>query len=209
MMTSSLSVDSQYGSALTDAIRSAERALMEARIPIHILLTTKFGDLNDNQEEMVGAAANALDRIAEELVGLKALISTDQRVAGTEQGPVRIGDILRGLQGELRDQAARTGATLALSIEPGLPHARGDDSQLRDAIRLALIDDIRFVAPGTVVEISVRATPSDILVSASSGPARSVTGTLLLAERILAAQNARLELGDGHTVIAIPRLSAR
>ncbi len=57
-----------------------------------------------------------------------------------------------------------------------------------------------------MVEISVTATPSEILVSALTGAPRSANGTLMLAERILAAQGARLELGDGRSTIAIPRV---
>ncbi len=199
--------DLLYGSALADAIGSAERALTEARMPIHILLTTQFGNLNDNQEEMIGAAASALARTAQELSALRALVETDRRVAATRDGPVRVGDIVRALLPELRDQAARSGASIELSIDPGLPKGRGDDSQLRDAIRLALIDDIRFATPGSLVEVTVTATASEIVVGVCSGARRSVSSSLLLADRMLCAQGARLELGDGHTIIGIPRLT--
>ncbi len=206
MSAAAFATEPQYSSTIADAIGSAERALMDASMPIHILLTTKFGELNDNQEEMVGAAAGALNRIAQELAVLKALVCAAQAGPTTQRRPARIGDVLRALEPELRDLAARVGASLKLSVEPGLPHAWGDDRQLRDGIRLALIDDIRFATPGTIVEISVTATPSEILVSALTGAQRSASGTLMLAERILAAQGARLELGDGRSSIAIQRV---
>lgn len=208
MTAASFATDPQYSSTIADAIGSAERALMDASIPVHILLTTKFGELNDNQEEMIGAAAGALNRIAQELTVLKAVVCAAQARPTTQRRPARIGDVLRALEPELRDLAARMGASLKLSIEPGLPHACGDDRQLRDGIRLALIDDIRFAAPGTTIEISAAATPSEILVSALTGAQRSANGTLMLAERILAAQGARLELGDGRSTIGIPRVPA-
>ena len=205
MTTDRCFLDPQYASVLADAITSAERALNEARMPVHILLTTQFGELNDNQEEMVGAAASALDRTAEELGALRAIVDADRGRTASRSEIVRIGELVRTLLPELQHQASQAGVSLTITIEPGLPEACGDAAQLRDAIRLTLTDDIRYATPGTAVSVNVGATPTEIRVMSRCGTGRAVTGALLLADRILSSQGARLEHGDGTTTIAVPR----
>lgn len=201
----SSTTDRDYASAIADAAASAERALGEASIPVHILLSAQFGDLNDNQEEMLGAAASALDRLAHELGALRAIADAERGNVASLQDVVRIGDIVRTLLPELRDQAARAGVSLSVDIEPALPTTQGAAAQLRDAIRLVLTDDIRYAIPGNTVAIRVQSASNELLVTSSCGASRSVSGSLLLAERLLCAQGASLEHADGETIIAIPR----
>ena len=50
--------------ALLDAVVTPlGQATSEAQLPLHILLENHFGDLNENQEEMLQAASDATDRI--------------------------------------------------------------------------------------------------------------------------------------------------
>lgn len=203
-MSKPLCSDADYASALAASAKSAERSLGDARIPIHILLTAQFGELNDNQEEMLRDAASALDRIAEELRALREIAGADGTVAGTRRGIVRIGDILRALQPELLAQASRADVSLMVDIAPGLPSAIGAVTQLRDAIRLALADEIRYAIPGSTVTIAAIASADEIQITSCCGASRSVSVSLLLAERLLSGQGARLEQADGKTTIAIP-----
>ena len=206
-MSTPISSDADYASALAAAATSAERSLDDARIPIHILLTAQFGELNDNQEEMLRDAATALDNIAEELRALRDIADADRAVAGARRDVVRIGEIVRALQPELLAQAAHAGVSLVVNVTPGLPSTVGAFAQLRDAIRLTLADDIRYAIPGSTVTIDAVATAEEIRITACCGAARSVSVSLLLAERLLSGQGARLEQGDGLTTIAVPRLA--
>ena len=197
--------DRDYAAAITDAASSAQRALDEARIPLHILLTAQFGELNENQEEMLGAAAAALDRIGQEIGALRAIAESEHDAPSVATETVRVGDVVRALQPELREQASRSGVLLTVDIEPALPSARGSAAHLRDGMRLAVTDDIRYALPGSTVTIRVYSTPDEIVVTSCCGADRSVSGSLLLAARLLRAQGARLEHGDGRTTMSIPR----
>ena len=197
--------DHDFAAAITDATSSVQRALDEARIPLHILLTAQFGELNENQEEMLGAAAAALDRIGQELGALRAIAAADTEPPSSSVQTARIGDVLRALQPELKEQAARSEVFLTVDIEPALPSARGSGARLRDGMRLALTDDIRYALPGSTVTVTVYSTPDEIVVTSCCGADRSVSGSLLLAERLLRAQGARLEHGDGRTTMVVPR----
>ncbi len=204
-MITSQPVDADYTSALSAAAMSAERTLDSARIPVHILLTAQFGELNENQEEMLRDAAGALDRIADELRALREIATTAPRVAPARCEAVRLGDMLRALQPELLAQATRADVSLNMNIAPGLPGTIGAAAQLRDAIRLTLADDIRYAIPGSVVTVDATSTSSEIRITSCCSATRSVSANLLLAERLFAAQDARLEYGDGRTTIVIPR----
>jgi hypothetical protein len=206
-MSTPIAQDTDYASALAAAATSAERSLDNARIPLHILLTAQFGELNDNQEEMLRDAAAALDDIAEELRALRDIAGADRAAASARRDIVRIGEIVRALQPELLAQASRSDVSLTINIAPALPSTTGAFTQLRDAIRLTLADDIRYAIPGSTVTIDAVATTDEIRITSCCGAARSVSVSLLLAERLLIGQGARLEQGDGRTTIAIPRLA--
>ncbi len=190
-----------YSSAVTDATELAERALGEARLPIHILLTAQFGELNENQEEMLRAAQTALDDVAGELRTLRDLAApagNGQRASGEI---IRISDVMQDLQPQLREQAARAGVSLPFSIQPALPSVMGLPARVRDAIRIALMDEIRYAAPGSTVRIDAHSANDGIVISASSGVSRSATAALLLAKRLLGSHGATLDQRDGQVII--------
>ena len=164
-MSTPISSDADYASALAAAATSAERSLDDARIPIHILLTTQFGELNDNQEEMLRDAAAALDNIAEKLRALRDVVGADRAVSLARRDVVRIGEIVRALQPELLAQASHAGVSLIVNVAPGLPSTVGAPTQLRDAIRLTLADDIRYALPGSTVTIDAIATTDEIRIT--------------------------------------------
>jgi len=199
--------DTDYASALAAAVSSAERSLDDARIPIHILLAAQFGALNDNQEEMLRDAAAALDSAAEELRLLRDLAGPERAASTAQRELVRLGDIVRALQPELLAQASRAGVSLIVNVAPGLPATIGSARQFRDAIRLALADDIRFALPGSTITIDIIVTTEEIRIASCCGAPRSTSPSLLLAQRLLRAQGAHLEHGDGETTIAVSRVA--
>jgi hypothetical protein len=186
---------------VADTVAAAERALGEARVPIHILLTTQFGNLNENQEEMLGAAQVALDQLASELRVLRTLAEPEIVEELNEDRVARIGEILRDLEPQLRDQSARSGVILGIAIQPGIAPVRGSVVKLRDAIRLALADEIRYAIPGSNLAIDAMITTDGSRITIGCGIARSVTTGLLLAKRLLSAQGATLSHVDGVTTI--------
>lgn len=206
MNISASTTDHADGLVIEDAVTSAETALGEARIPIHILLTAQFGELNENQEEMLGAAAAALDAISDELRTLRELANAGRAAEPSPRGLARVGDMLRALQPQLLDQASRADVSLVLEIEPALPSIHGSIAQLRDAIRLTLTDDIRYAIPGTSVTVDARSTRDEIIITSCCTASRSVSSSMILARRLLTTLGSRLERGGGRTTITIPRL---
>lgn len=65
--------------------------LDDVRLPLHILLSDHFGELNENQEEMLGAAQAAATEAAAVIARLRALIAGDpgDGVAPRDPSPSR------------------------------------------------------------------------------------------------------------------------
>jgi hypothetical protein len=65
--------------------------LDEVRLPLHILLSDHYGELNENQEEMLGAAQTAATEAAVVVARLRALIAGEagDGVAPPDASPSR------------------------------------------------------------------------------------------------------------------------
>ena len=87
----------EYRKLLTDAIADALKQLDEARLPLHILLDNKFGDLNENQEEMLGAARAAVEQADLRLRRLREIVDIDAGRLALRQDAVRTGDLITSL----------------------------------------------------------------------------------------------------------------
>lgn len=197
----------EYASLIADVAATAHRRAEEARIPVHILLNTAFGALNENQEEMLGSAESALMALDEEVTKLRTLADIDRGALTLARESVQVGEVVRSLEPMLRSQAHKEGVGLDLDVGPALPRVMAEPARLRDALRLALTDDIRYALPGTTVSVRVRATPDTVETTVVHGSRHEYTGNLLLASRLLAAQGGALQQADGETRITMPRAS--
>lgn len=204
-MTEQSAEYTDYLALIAEVCAAAERQLQEARMSLHILLTAQFGELNDNQEEMAGAAAGALEEVGQELQRLRTIVAVDQGTLQVARESIHVGDMFRSLTPMLQTQADKVGLRLIMDVAPGLPRVRGDPSRLRDALRLTLGDDIRYSGPGSTVTVQARSTPSTVVITAQHGTQRTYSTNLMLADRLLRAMGGTLEHTEDHTTISIPR----
>ena len=144
---------------LAAAASAARAATDEVRLPLHILAETRFGELNDNQLELLAdarAAAERADRALERVRAAGAL-AAGQQVPRRER--VSLTELLRGIEPQCRAIAVRRDVTLELDIEPGLPRLLGDRERWREAL-LALVTDA-LAAPSVRRQLLVRARVRD------------------------------------------------
>ena len=62
----------EYAQLLATIADDTAKRLEQVRLPLHILLENRFGDLNENQEEMLGAARTAAEAADADLVSSAA-----------------------------------------------------------------------------------------------------------------------------------------
>lgn len=200
--------DTEYATMIAEVVAVAAKQVKEVSMPIHILLNTAFGQLDENQEELLGAAEVALEELSNQLNHLREIADADRGALKLQPEPVRLGDVLRGLEPLLRSLASTVGVLLEFNVAPALPRALGNTSRLRDALRLALSDAIRYAVPGTTVRLAVWPEGEKIVVSVDHGSPHAYSASLILADRLLAAQGGSVTVEDGRTTASIRRFGS-
>lgn len=225
----------EYGALVADAATAAARQLDEIRMPLHILLENRFGDLNDNQEEMLAAARTAADDAQASLERLRQVADVDRGMLRLRVERVRLTDLVAALLPGLAAEAARESVAVSSDLSPWLACAMGDRARLGQAVALLATDAVRRTAAGGAVHITagepdppesdtsgIRAGGRTPAAPAEDAPNRAAPmvrlvithGTLpgrmtdiALADRLIAALGGRVQHGDDRTVISLPAAS--
>lgn len=172
---------------VTDSLAQLE----EIRLPLHILLDSPFGDLNENQEELLRDARNAADTIDTALRRLGQVADADRGAMTAQRELVQINDVVRSVLPLVRAAAERQGATVDVSLEPGLPRALADRVRLAEALTLLTTDAARHSGPQLPISIATARDNGAALVRIRPG-----VGPSILASRLIAVQGGEL-FADG------------
>ncbi len=194
----------EHATMLSAAVRAAVAQLDEVRLPLHILLDARFGELNENQEELLASARQAADAMDAVLRQVGEVADADRGALPVQRELVQVNDVVRAVLPLTRAAAERRGARVELSLEPGLPRVAADRVRLAQA--LALLGEAAADATGAERPLRL-ATARDgrqvVLTLAPVPPADAADPrrhALLLARRLLEAQGAALADGDGLTI---------
>ncbi len=216
----------EYGALVADAAMAAARQLDEIRMPLHILLENRFGDLNDNQEEMLAAARTAADDAQASLERLRQVANVDRGTLRLRTERVRLTDLVTALLPGLSAEGAHGSVTVSADLSPWVPAVMGDRARLGQALSLLAINAVRRTPSGGAVRITAGAadpaaraapgTKASATAKAPGGPAPMVRlvishGTLpgrmtdiALADRLITALGGRVQHSDDQTMISVP-----
>ena len=199
----------EYATLLAEAATSASKQLAEARLSLHVLQDNHFGELNDNQEEMIGAAREATEAAEVELNHLREIADIDRGALTLRRDLVKPGEIIRSLQPLLNAQATKQGVRILLELEPALPRVVGDRGRLQDALGLILKDAVRYALPGTSISVHAASEPSAVTIIVNHGSPHSYTGDAALADRLIRAQGGSVAHREDSTTITLERAGVR
>jgi signal transduction histidine kinase len=121
-----------YATMLSSVADESAARLDEVRLPLHILLENHFGDLNENQEEMLAAARSAAELVDADLVALREIAELDLGRQELRRDRLFPADMIRSLMPTLQAMADKKHARLALTMEPVVPAIRGDQPRLQE-----------------------------------------------------------------------------
>jgi signal transduction histidine kinase len=197
----------EYAALLSEAAAAVTRLLDEVRLPIHILLESPFGPLNENQEELLTTARTATEAVDVELRRLREIADLDRGALNFRRDQVRVAVLLEALKPQLVADAERTGVTLEFDVSPGLPRVAGDRVRLQEALELLLRHLVRHATPGNSLGVRARSDEGRIVISVDQGPAPTLDADVALARRIIGAHGGTLEHQGRETVITLPGLS--
>lgn len=195
----------EYATLVADAATSASKQLEEARLSLQVLQENHFGELNDNQEEMIGAAREATEAAESELKHLREIADLDRGALALRRDLVKPGELIRSLLPVLNAQALKQGTRILPELEPALPRVVADRGRLQDALGLILKDAIRYALPGTSISIHAASDASAVTIIVSHGSPHSYTGDVALADRLIRAQAGSVIHEDGATTITLER----
>lgn len=196
----------EYAELISLAVSRVSERLEEIRLPLHILLENHFGDLNENQEEMLGAARIAAEAADEEVSRLREIGDLDRGVVALRNDPLKLGDAIRSILPLLEaDAASRNISIKTEGIAPALPSVYVDRRRFQEALTLLSRESLRRTLDGTALTIDAAATPDNVEVSISHGQIAAEPRVMALAVRLLQAQGASAADASGATRIVFPR----
>jgi hypothetical protein len=194
----------EYAALLAETSAAVARQLEEVRLPLHILLDSHFGDLNENQEEMIGAARAAADAADLELGRLREIADIDRGALSLRRDLIRPGELIESLLPTLRAEAQREGVRISTDVAPALPRIAGDRGRLQEALSLLLSERIRLAPAGNDVRISVEADHSQLRIAIDHSASPRVSAEEGLARRLVAAHQGTVREQTGRTTITLP-----
>jgi signal transduction histidine kinase len=193
-----------YATLLAVIADDAAKHLEEVRLPLHILLENRFGDLNENQEEMLGAARAAAENADADLVSLRQIAGIDLGEIVLRRDRLRPSEIVESLRPMLVAAAESVGATIEIDVAPLLPAILGDRVRLQDALSTLLADAVRSSASGGRVRLHVDQVDARLemeLTGIGDVPS-SVRATA--ATRVIHAHGGSVTLAESELTIALP-----
>jgi hypothetical protein len=202
---------------LTSVVDDATRRLVEARLPLHILLDNRFGDLNENQEEMLGDVRSALEAIDTELAGLKKIAEFDLGAREMRAERVRPSDLLDAIRPLLVAAAESSGAALRFDVAPLLPPIAADRPQLQEALTTLFRPAIAGAARGSHVTLSAQSVGTDasgsprkasaieIVLRGGIEPPRTIHTAL--STRVVLAHGGSVEKQRGAVHVTLPAIA--
>ncbi|MFN8580126.1 MAG: hypothetical protein U0163_04000 [Gemmatimonadaceae bacterium] len=198
---------------LAGVVRDSMSQLDEVRLPLHILLESRFGELNENQEELLRDARSAADRLDVGLRRLAQVADADRDALPLTVELVQVNDVVRAVLPLARAAAERNRARLESALEPGLPRVLGDRAKLAEA--LALLIDEAAVQSSEQRPLEIYTSRPEGVVTLRVGPMMAVDdegpnagsspphGPTLLANRLLTCQGAAIERAGDWVIVRL------
>jgi signal transduction histidine kinase len=195
----------EMAALLNDLTARLADGMRDVQLPLHILLDSPFGELNENQEEMLQSARDAAEAAEVQLRQVRKFVELERGQVEMQVKPVGLAELLRPVLAIAEARAGKRNVALESSISPSAPRALVDPMHAQEAVTLALNDVVERVPDGG--EVSVEA--------AESGPgaiAIRVTGIgadapaslpMRLAERLIRAQGGSLRGASGELRIEL------
>jgi signal transduction histidine kinase len=194
----------ELATLLSSTAGTATTALNEVQLPLHILLENRFGDLNENQEEMLGSAQAAADDASALLRRLQLTADLDRGAIEFRRDPVRVDDIVRALLPTLQSLAERRNVRVVADLSPALPRVPADRTYLLEALSIILRGAVERTTDRGEVRVSVESVPGQVKVTATHGAGALAALDAALVMRLTRAMGVRVLEAGLVTVIELP-----
>jgi signal transduction histidine kinase len=193
-----------YARLLASIADASTRRLEEVRLPLHILLENRFGDLNENQEEMLGAARAAAEAADADMLSLRQIAELDLGERPLRSDRMKPSDVIDALRPMLLAAAESAGATLEIDVAPLLPAVIGDRALLQDALVTILRSSLGSAERDARARIDVDRDGALIRIIATNVGSAHATVRWAAAVRVVNAHDGTVERTNDTLVIELP-----
>ncbi len=196
----------EQATILGATVRDALARLDDVRLPLHILVDAPFGELNENQEELIDTArtaANAMDGV---LRRLTTICDVDRGAIPVLLERVSVNEVIRGVLPMLHASAERRGLQIDVNLDPALPRVPADRARLAEALALFGNESAWTAHDAAVPHIRTGVAAGYVWVSLSpmqTGEA-ALTPDHVMATRLIEAQGGTVSTHDAKIEIRLP-----
>jgi signal transduction histidine kinase len=194
----------EHGELMSQVASTVSKGIDEIRLPLHILLENRFGDLNENQEEMLEAARAATELVNTDADRLAEIGQLDGGALQLRSDRVHLADVLQSVRPTVDAEGARIGVSVEMEIAPALPPVIGDRGRLQEALALVLQDCVRRTPAEGSVRIAVEAKGNGVSIVIDHGAPPATDVASALAQRLLEAHGATVERVPNRISITMP-----
>lgn len=194
----------EYATLLEEAVDGALRQLEEVRLPLHILLENRFGELNENQEEMLGAARTAAEASDAVMLRLRDVVRLDAGTLPLRSERVRVQEMVEAILPALRALAGEREVSIDADLPPTLPPLHGDRGRLQDAISTLLLEAVRGAAPHSIVTVGATGERGTVQLSVRGGGPIPSNDAVALAQRVVRGHGGVVEQAGDTVVVRLP-----
>jgi len=196
-----------YARLLEEVLRVIPARLEDSQLPLHILLDSPFGELNENQEELLGAAHSAIEAADREVRLLRKLLDLERGAVTFVKQPMGVAELLRAPLAIAAARAEKAGVSHRWSVPIELPRVLVDPTHMPEALTSALGIAIGRTPAGGALVVEAREAEdgSRISISITHGDGvNDFSADGLLARRTIELQDGTITNGARITVIELP-----
>jgi len=192
------------GMRLLDAVaETLTRATGEVQLPLHILLENHFGDLNENQEELLQVASAAADRIDLASRQLRRILDLEHGRITFQREAVRLVDVLRPVLAIAAARGEGRGVRVEFDPPPVSPFVVADRYFLGEALT-ALLAAVGDGAEGaTELRVMLTSDESRVGIRVDYAGAAPTGLEMAMAVRLVRAQQGEVVTAVGRVTVTL------
>jgi signal transduction histidine kinase len=179
--------------------------MSEVQLPLHILLDSPFGELNENQEEMLQSAREAAESADVRLRQVKKLLELERGAVKMQARGVGLAEFLRPALAIVEAYARKRAITLRSAVSPSAPRVLVDPVHAQEAVTLAIGEAVERATAGAELDVEAGESEHGTVVIRVTGATLDRTSLpVRLAERLISELGGSLANGAKELTILLP-----
>jgi signal transduction histidine kinase len=182
----------------------AER-MSEVQLPLHILLDSPFGELNENQEEMLQSAREAAEAADVRLRQVRKFLELERGAVKMQAKGVGLAEFLRPALAIVEAHARKRAITVRSTVSPSAPRVLVDPVHAQEAVTLALGEVVEHANAGAEIAVEAGESEQGTVVIRVTGVTLDRTSMpVRLADRLIRELGGSFSDGAQELTIGLP-----